>query len=135
MMARNRVEYFIQEGAFHTFKVNAGETLFIGQPVAVRGDMTVGLANAGEEAIGIVYSGSVGKDGVNEGYKGNDGDVVTVVLNKPIVYLTAGGAITAGADVEVGAGGKFVEATSGKVIAKALTGANADGDTFIAYLK
>lgn len=138
-MARNKVEYHIQEGAFHSFKVNAGETLFIGQPVAVRGDMTVGLANAGEEAIGIIYSGSVGKDGINEGYKGDEGDVVTVVLNKPLVYLTAGGAIPAGGDVQVGDAGKFIHrdgtTNTGAVIAKALTAASADGDVIIAYLK
>jgi len=134
-MARNRVEYYIQEGAFHTFKVNADETLFIGQPVAIRGDMTVGLADAGEEAIGIVYSGSVGKDGVNEGYKGDEGDVVTVVMLKPLVYLTAGGAVPAGSDVEVGDDGKFVVASTGKVVAKAVTSAAADGEQFVAILK
>lgn len=138
-MARNKVEYHIQAGAFHTFKVQAGETLFIGQPVAIRGDMTVGLANEGEEAIGVVYAGNVAKDGVNEGYKGDDGDIVTVVMNKPIVYLTAGGAIPAGGDIQVGANGKFIHrdgtTNTGAVIAKALTTASADGDFVIAYLK
>jgi hypothetical protein len=134
-MAQNKIEYHIQSGAFFTFKVDAGATLFIGQPVKVVGDMTVALAGAGEEAVGVVYSGTVGIDGVNAGYKGANGDVVTVVLNKPIVYLTAGGAITAGSDVEVGAGGKFVTKATGVAVAKALSGAGADGDKFIAYLK
>ncbi|MBL5777000.1 hypothetical protein HV436_01450 [Bacillus sporothermodurans] len=133
-MARNKVEYHIQEGAFHTFKVKAGQTIKIGQPVVVSGDMTVSLAGAGTEAIGIVYSGTVGLDGVNDGYKGDNGDVVTVIVLKPIVYLTAGGAVTAGDNVEVGAGGKFIKQATGAKVAKALTGASGDGVAFTAIL-
>jgi hypothetical protein len=133
-MARNKVEYHIQAEATFTFKVEAGQTLKIGQPVAVTGDMKVGLAGAGERALGIVYSGTVGIDGVNVGYQGDKGDVVTVVVNKPLVYVTAGGAVTAGADLEVGAGGKFVTATTGAVVAHALTQAQADGNEIIAVL-
>jgi hypothetical protein len=132
-MARNRVEYHIQEGAFFTFKVASGQTLKIGQPVVVSGDLTVSLAGAGADAIGVVYSGTVGKDGVNVGYVGAEGDVVTVVVLKPIVYLTAGGAINAGADIEVGAGGKFITKATGAKVGKALTAGTLD-NAFIALL-
>lgn len=55
------------------------------------------------------------------------------VINGPgqIVPVTAGGAITAGADVEVGTGGKVVARTTGVPVGKAVeTGVNAT-DCFI----
>lgn len=109
-MARNFVEYHIQEGAFHTFKVAAGQTIKIGQLVKVAGNRTVAVADgtAGESVIGVVYSGTVGKDGLNVGYSGAEGDVVTVVALKPLVYLEAGDAITAGAKLKAGANGTAV---------------------------
>lgn len=132
-MARNKIEYHIQEGAFHTFKVQAGQTIKIGQPVTVTGDMMVSLAVADADAIGIVYSGTVGLDGVTVGYQGDNGDVVTVIVLKPIVYLTAGAVIKAGDSVSVGSAGKFAKTVAGPVVAKALTGATANED-FIALL-
>lgn len=132
-MARNKVEYHIQEGAFFTFKVEAGQTLYIGQPVDISGDMSVSLAAAGADAIGIVYSGTVGLDGVKDGYKGDNGDVVTVVVLKPIVYLTAGASVAAGDAVEVAGSGKFAPLNTGAQVARAITGAAADND-FIALL-
>lgn len=126
-MARNKVEYHIQEGAFHTFKVQTG-TLKIGQPVKIAGDMAVALAGAGEGAIGIVYSGTVGIDGVNVGYQASKGDVVTVIINKPLVYLPVTASVTAGADLEVGADGKFVTKTNGVKVAQALTAGSATQD-------
>lgn len=135
---RNKVEYHIQEGAFHTFKVAEGATIKIGEPVVVSDDMTVSPAGAGEEAIGIVYSGTVGIDGLGEGYKGAENHVVNVIVLKPIVYLTAGaGGVTAGNPIQVGADRKFVFAdgttNTGAVVGRALTGAVADED-FIALL-
>lgn len=107
-MARNFVEYHIQEGAFHTFKVASGETIKIGQLVTVGGDRTVKVAGASDVAIGVVYSGTVGKDGLKEGYVGDQGDVVTVVALKPLVYLEAGDAITAGDILKAGDEGTAV---------------------------
>lgn len=137
-MARNKVEYHIQEGSFHTFKVASGQTVKIGEPVKVTGDMEVSLAGAGEKAIGIVYSGTVGKDGISVGYEGNEGDVATVIALKPIVYLTAGGAIPAGAPVQVGSAGKFIHrdgtTNTGEVVAHSLSEATADGDVIKAFL-
>lgn len=132
-MARNKVEYHIPAGSFHTFKVAATKTLYIGQPVVVTGDMEVDLAGAGEKVLGIVYSGTVGVDGINSGYKGNDGDVVTVVCLKPLVYLTAGGTVTAGDLVEVDNNGNFVTVTSGEPVAIACSGATSSNQ-FIAAL-
>jgi hypothetical protein len=136
-MARNFVEYHIQEGAFHTFKVLAGQVIKIGQPVVISGDKSVSLAGSGEKAIGIVYSGTVGKDGLNVGYEGDEGDVVTVVLLKPIVYVEAGGTITAGNPLQVGSNGQFLHrdgtTNTGEVVATAVTGGVA-GDRIVAIL-
>jgi hypothetical protein len=136
-MARNFVEYHIQEGAFHTFKVASGQTIKIGQPVVISGDKSVSLAGSGEKAIGIVYSGTVGKDGLNVGYVGDEGDVVTVVMLKPLVYLEAGGTITAGNPIQVGSAGAFLHrdgtTNTGEVIATAVTGA-VSGERFLAIL-
>ena len=136
-MARNKIEYHIQEGAFHTFKVASGETIKIGNPVVVTGDLSVSLAGKGTDAIGIVYSGTVGLDGLTVGYQGDKGDVVTVIVLKPIVYLTAGATVAAGNDVQVGSAGKFVYSDgttyTGVIIGKALSGAVVDED-FVALL-
>lgn len=132
-MARNKIEYHIPAGSFHTFKVAPTKTLYIGQPVVITGDMEVDLAGAGEKALGIVYSGTVGVDGINSGYKGDDGDVVTVVCLKPLVYLTAGGTVTAGDLVEVDGNGDFVTVTSGEPVAVACSGATSSNQ-FIAAL-
>lgn len=133
-MARNFVEYHIQEGALHTFKVDAGQNIKIGQMVKVTADRAVSVAGAGENAIGVVYSGTVGKDGLNVGYSGDEGDVVTVVVLKPLVYLEAGGAITAGADLEAGANGAVVaSAGTAPIVAHALEGAGS-GERFLALL-
>lgn len=130
-MARNKVEVHIQSGAFHTFKVAEGEVVKIGDPVAVKGDMVVGVAGAGDLALGVAYGGTVG---IAHQFDGDKGEVVTVVVNKPLVYLTAGGAVTAGAKVEVGAGAKVVAHDAGEALAIALTGAVADGDTIVGAL-
>jgi hypothetical protein len=107
-MARNFVEYHIQDGAFHTFKVASGETIKIGQLVQIAGDRTVEVADGTKTAIGVVYSGTVGKDGLGVGYVGDEGDVVTVVALKPLVYLEAGGNITAGALLKASGSGQAV---------------------------
>jgi len=133
-MARNFVEYHIQEGAFHTLKVATGQTVKIGQMVTVTGDRTVSVAGAGENAIGVVYSGSVGKDGLKVGYVGDEGDVVTVVALKPLVYLEAGGAVKAGDVLASGANGTVVTSPDGSSrVALALEGANT-GERFLAML-
>lgn len=133
-MARNFVEYHIQEGAFHTFKVASGQTIKIGQLVAVAGDRTVKVAGAGEKAIGVVYSGSVGKDGLNVGYVGDEGDVVTVVALKPLVYLEAGATVSAGAVIASGDNGTAVAGTGVEPeIGIALEGANS-GERFLVLL-
>jgi hypothetical protein len=131
---RNFVEYHIQEGAFHTFKVDAGQNIKIGQMVAITGDRAVSVAGAGDNAIGVVYSGTVGLDGLNDGYEGDNGDVVTVIVLKPLVYLEAGGAITAGADLASGANGTVVagDGTAPKV-GTAVAGATS-GERFLAIL-
>lgn len=142
-MARNFVEYHIQEGAFHTFKVNAGETVKIGQFVEIKGDRTVGVPSAGStKVVGLVYSGTVGIDGINDGYKGDNGDVVTVIALKPLVYVEAGGTITAGDMLEVDASGNVLAHSEGgtysaneshQKVGLALAGATT-GERFLAML-
>jgi len=51
------------------------------------------------------------------------------VITLGIALVTAGGAITAGAEVESAAGGKAVAKTTGIALGRALTAAGADGDT------
>lgn len=139
-MARNFVEYHIQEGAFHTFKVASGQTVKIGQMVEIVGDRTVGVAGAdSDKVIGVVYSGTVGKDGLNVGYSGDEGDVVTVVALKPLVYLEAGaGGVTAGDKLKTDANGNAVALVVGTDSDLAKVGlaleAGTAGDRFLALL-
>ena len=127
-MAKNLVEYHIPSGSFHTFKVAPGQTVKIGQFVEVAGDMAVKVAGAGSlKVVGQVYSGSVGVDGLGVGYRGDAGDVVTVIALKPITYAKAGAVITAGANLKTTATGDVtahVEGTDSDnmVVAMALEG-------------
>jgi hypothetical protein len=133
-MARNFVEYHIQDGAFHTFKVDAGQTVKIGQLVELTGELAVSVAGAGADALGVVYSGTVGIDGLNDGYKGDNGDVVTVIVLKPLVYLEAGASVTAGNALEAGANGVAIPnaGTNPKVGTALKSGAS--GERFLAIL-
>lgn len=138
-MAQNLVEYHIQDGAIFTFKVKAGSTIKIGQMVELSGDREVDVAGASStKAVGVVYSGTVGKDGVNVGYLGNEGDVVSVVLLKPLVYLKASGAITAGANLVTATNGDVkvagaVGTETGRIVGMAIQAATA-GNRFVAML-
>lgn len=116
-MAKNKVEFHIPHTAFFTFKVAAGQTLVAGDLVSITGDRTVSRAAAGAQVVGVVYSGTVGKTN----YVGNDNDVVTVVVNKPFVYLTAGATIAAGAMLEAAANSKAITLATGKPFAQAVT--------------
>ena len=116
-MAKNKVEFHIPHTAFFTFKVAAGQTLVAGDLVSITGDRTVSRAAAGARVVGVVYSGTVGK----ESYVGNDGDVVTVVVNKPFVDLTAGGTVAAGALLEAAANSKVITNATGVAFAQAVT--------------
>lgn len=110
-MAQNRVEVHIPHTAFFTFNVQAGQNLKIGDWVELSGDREVKAASSGStKVVGMVYSGSVGIDGVNDGYKGDDKNVVTVVVNKPLVYAV----VTDSAPV---AAGDSLKVTSAKRVA------------------
>jgi hypothetical protein len=132
-MARNKVEYHIQDGSLHTFKVKAGQTVKIGQLVEIQGDMEVGLPSAltSQKVIGLVYSGTVGVDGLNVGYQGNNGDVATVIVLKPIVYINAGEALVAGDAVQSSTAGKAVKVTTGNKIGLVLKGASSGADATV----
>lgn len=101
-MAQNLVEIHVPESANHSFAVAAGANVKIGDFVSLTSDGAVEPVATGRtnsnKVIGMVYSGTVGVDGVNAGYDGNRGDVVTVIVNKPLVYATVadGATVTAG---------------------------------------
>lgn len=143
-MAQNLVEYHIQDGAIFTFKVKAGQTIKIGQIVELTGDREVAVpAGASNKLVGVVYGGTVGIDGIGTGFKGDNGDVVSVVVFKPFVYLEAGGAITAGDTLTSATGGKAVKHTATatyvaneekQTFAMAIQSAT-NGQRFVAILK
>ncbi|QFG05160.1 hypothetical protein 056SW001B_17 [Bacillus phage 056SW001B] len=140
-MAQNLVEYHIQDGAIFTFKVAAGQTVKIGEFVEISGNQTVSPAADGStKVVGIVYSGTVGIDGVGVGYSGDQKHVVSVVALKPIVYAKAAGAIAAGDSLQTAGSGKQVAtldtatATGFEKIGMALTGASAAGEEVIVML-
>jgi hypothetical protein len=132
-MARNKVEYHIQDGSLHTFKVKAGQTVKIGQFVEIQGDMEVGTPSAltSQKVIGQVYSGTVGVDGLNVGYQGNNGDVATVIVLKPITYVTAGENLVAGDVVQSNTTGKAVKITTGNKAGLVLKGASSGADATV----
>jgi Uncharacterized conserved protein (DUF2190) len=135
---RNKVEYHIQDGSLHSFKVQAGQTVKIGEIVEIASDLKVQRAGAtSTKVIGVVYSGTVGIDGVNVGYQGDKGDVATVIVLKPLVYMPAGSAVTAGAVVKSDANGKIAPLVAGTDsdlarVGIALTGATAGSDAIVA---
>lgn len=113
-MAQNLVEIHVPESANHSFAVAAGANVKIGDFVSLTSDGAVEPVATGKEnsnkVIGMVYSGTVGVDGVNAGYDGNRGDVVTVIVNKPLVYAT----VTSNGPV---AAGDYLVTTSAKRVA------------------
>lgn len=113
-MAKNYVEQYTQAGAFHSFKVEEGQTVKIGQLVEITPNGKVQVAGAGSiKVLGTVYSGTTGKDGRNVGYEGDKGEVATVVVLKPLVYLEASGTVTAGDSLKAGVNGTVVTHSSG----------------------
>lgn len=53
------------------------------------------------------------------------------VIGTGVVPVTAGAAITAGAEVEVGTGGKAITLASGKAVGRALTTAANNADVYV----
>lgn len=87
---------------------------------ATTGLIKVATAAAGTKALGVaaydIASGATGP-----------------ILRGGILPVTAGGAITAGAEVEVGASGRAITLASGKAVGKAVeTGTNGN-DVLIAF--
>jgi tetrahydromethanopterin S-methyltransferase subunit H len=101
-----------------TLTFNTSEALVEGDFVVVSGEMAVSKAGAGVEADGVVVVAP-------------EHGLVSILINKPVVELVAGGTITAGADVEIGASGVVAKATGVKV-GVALKGAVASGKTWVA---
>lgn len=134
-MAKNRVEKHIQAGAFFTFKVAAGQNIKIGQLVELTGNREVSVAGAASsKVVGVCYSGTVGIDGVNDGYVGDNGDVVTIVVLKPLVYLEANGAIAAGDLLASSAGGTVVAGGTGDTLVGHAVEDGTDGQRILVLL-
>ncbi|RDY72569.1 hypothetical protein DXT76_01110 [Halobacillus trueperi] len=105
-MAKNFVEYHTQEGAFHTFHVASGEVVKIGQFVEISGDMEVKPATQdSEKVVGMVYSGTVGVEGREYGYHGDQNHKATVVVLKPFTFAETEANVTAGDSLKVTANG------------------------------
>jgi len=125
-MANNIVEVHIADASMFTFKVKAGQVVKIGELVEVSGDIEVQRAGAGsEKVLGIVYSGTVGIDGLADGYDGDKKHVATVVLigKANQVYVKAGtGGLVAGDSIKSDATGQGVKATLGTDSAHAIVG-------------
>jgi hypothetical protein len=64
----------------------------------------------------------------------SSGDSVPVLVYG-LVKVTAGGSVSAGARLEPGTGGKVVTLSSGVEIGRAMTGASADGDTLLIWVR
>lgn len=116
-MARNFVEVHIDDASLFSYRVKAGQNIKIGELVEISGDLEVQKAGAGSvKVIGIVFSGTVGIDGINDGYDGDKKHVVTVALAQKgnQVYLKAGtGGLVAGDLVKADANGRGVKVTVG----------------------
>lgn len=81
----------------------------------------VNSATAAQEIVGILQ---------NDPTSGQSAEVMVSGISK----VVAGGAISAGAMCEVGAGGKLVTIAAGVAVAKALTAAAGDGDLITVLL-
>ena len=122
-------------GAIVTF--TAGAAITKGQPVYISGNMTVSPATARtNKVIGVAVTNA------------SSGSKVSVLMGCPIVYMTAGAAISAGAHVVAGAGSKVVPAdvadqsvneggtatytfSASFIVGIALEAASADGDVIL----
>jgi len=107
-------------GSIVTF--NAGAAITKGQLVKVTGAMTVQPAAAATDAvIGVAVSSA------------SSGSKVPVIIGCPIVYVTAGGAISAGAAVGSDSSARAVAvATAGnRALGIALEAASAAGDVIL----
>lgn len=85
------------------------------------GNLAVAHAAAGARTFGVAK------------HDANNGELVGVARDG-VVKVTAGAAIAAGADVEVGTAGRVITATSGKVVGYAVTAATNNSDAEIALL-
>ncbi|MGG1219356.1 hypothetical protein ABE236_18110 [Priestia endophytica] len=99
-----------------TFKTS--QDLVEGDFVVVSGDMTVTKAEAGAEADGVVVVAP-------------EFDLVSVLINKPVVELPVGANVTAGSDVETNGSGVIPKDTGAKV-GVALKTATSGNKTWVA---
>lgn len=92
-------------------------TILAGQPVELDGT----VAESGEAILGIALHDA-------------DTSAMDAVMVIGECELTAGAAIAAGAQIQVGTGGKVITLAAGVAIGRALTAAAADGDKIQAYV-
>lgn len=113
-MAQNYVEYHIVRGGSKTYPIKSGQTLKPGDIVTLDAN-GVSKTDGTKVPVGVVLAGTISRDYLGQGnifpqLSGNTGDVATVVLKGmgSVVWLKAGGAITAGAFVKAGSDGSSV---------------------------
>jgi len=111
---------FSLPGDIVTFTASAAVTK--GQLVKVTGSMTVGPAAGATDAVIGVAAGSA-----------SSGSKVPVIMGCPIVYVTAGGAISAGAVVgsDSSARAVAVSTAGNRALGYALEAASAAGDVIL----
>jgi len=118
--ARAPGNIFSLPGSIVTF--TAGAAITKGQLVKVTGPMTVSPAAAATDAvIGVAVSSAT------------SGSKVAVIIGCPIVYVTAGGAVSAGAVVGSDASARAVAVTTAgnRALGYALESASAAGDVIL----
>jgi hypothetical protein len=112
----------------HTITFNTSEDLKEGDLVIVSGDKEVSKAGAGVEAIGVIAVGA-------------EAGLVTVLINKPLAEMSAGGSINAGDSLQVGESGVqsiTIDGTTGEAsgakVGVALTPTTASGQKTLVAL-
>lgn len=119
----NEAKPLFRPGANVTVKTTAAVTgkTFVGVSAAPDADdlIKAATATAATKAFGVaardIASGDVG-----------------LILRGGIVNVTAGGTIAAGAEVEVGSGGKAVTLASGKSVGTAVSAGTSNNDVLVA---
>jgi len=102
-----------------TFKTS-DNSMVEGDFVVVSGDMTVSKAGAGVKADGVVVVAP-------------EMGLVTILINKPVLELVAGSAVTAGQEVEIDATGKVAPKSTGEAVGKVFKGATAGNKAYVAF--
>ncbi|MDD3039021.1 hypothetical protein [Bacteroides sp.] len=118
------VKPFIGTGGGKVVPDSAGFYYQRGTPVKITGNHEVGVAGENEASIGVLETGihkNQAPDGLDTRHRLN----VTTPFNY-LIRGTAGGIVAAGANLQMGANGKYVVQTDKPLAGVALTGGSED---------